>query len=401
MKVRVLFLVIVVELVSLSPSHGQELPPGYTLVRVTDTSMGEAFPSINNLSQIVFTARIGTDNTTMEIFLYDGRTGETEQITNNNTQDSVPSINDVGAIAWGQVMGPQTPDGRWAEIMFRSSDGIVTRITDNEVTDSTPAINNLNQLAWWRLNSRGCQEAGRDVMFFDGQTTRQLTDNDWGNQAIDLNDAGDIIWTEFNFCFPGFNWRSKIKLYRDGRILTLLDDDDLAAQSSTINNIGVCAWSFVNRHTFDEGIHLWENGVTTLFSNWGRRPVLNDLGDIAMQHQENGQPPWQVWLYFNGEFIQLSDPAWDGITPSINNAGEVAWKFGEISAPDIAYMRRLDAGDLNCDGTINALDIEGFLQAMFDPENFPPDCDPTLADINADGTVNALDIEPFIGLLFP
>ena len=63
-----------------------------------------------------------------------------------------------------------------------------------------------------------------------------------------------------------------------------------------------------------------------------------------------------------------------------------------------------DAGDLNCDGAVNAFDIEPFLLALFDPEGYLiqyPDCDINLADINGDGAVNAFDIEPFLGLLFP
>ena len=60
-------------------------------------------------------------------------------------------------------------------------------------------------------------------------------------------------------------------------------------------------------------------------------------------------------------------------------------------------------GDLNCDGDVNALDIEGFIVALFDPAQYPvqyPDCDINLADINGDGRVDAGDIEGFILLLF-
>ncbi len=61
-------------------------------------------------------------------------------------------------------------------------------------------------------------------------------------------------------------------------------------------------------------------------------------------------------------------------------------------------------GDLNCDGAIDALDIEPFLVALFEPGEYPgrfPTCDIELGDINADGAVNALDIEGFLNLLFP
>ncbi len=64
----------------------------------------------------------------------------------------------------------------------------------------------------------------------------------------------------------------------------------------------------------------------------------------------------------------------------------------------------IDPGDMNCDGTVDALDIEGFLLALFDPDEHPlqyPGCDVNNGDINADGSIDALDIEGFLNLLFP
>ena len=59
-------------------------------------------------------------------------------------------------------------------------------------------------------------------------------------------------------------------------------------------------------------------------------------------------------------------------------------------------------GDVNCDGLINAFDIDPFVQALTGPEDFAgasPDCEYMLADINGDGLVNAFDIDPFVALL--
>ncbi len=61
-------------------------------------------------------------------------------------------------------------------------------------------------------------------------------------------------------------------------------------------------------------------------------------------------------------------------------------------------------GDLNCDRVVDALDIEPFIVALFEPEAYPdlyPDCNILRADLNGDGFIDALDIEPFIALLFP
>ncbi len=56
-------------------------------------------------------------------------------------------------------------------------------------------------------------------------------------------------------------------------------------------------------------------------------------------------------------------------------------------------------GDLNCDCTADAFDIEPFVLALTDPGGYGaayPDCDINLADLNGDGRVDAADIEPFI-----
>jgi hypothetical protein len=60
------------------------------------------------------------------------------------------------------------------------------------------------------------------------------------------------------------------------------------------------------------------------------------------------------------------------------------------------------AGDMNCDGLINAFDIDPFVLALTDAAAYAvqyTDCDVLLADINGDGLVNAFDIDPFVILL--
>ena len=60
-------------------------------------------------------------------------------------------------------------------------------------------------------------------------------------------------------------------------------------------------------------------------------------------------------------------------------------------------------GDPNCDDRIDAFDIEPFLVALFDPDEYEsrfPDCDISRADVNIDGEIDEFDIEPFLDLLF-
>jgi hypothetical protein len=59
-------------------------------------------------------------------------------------------------------------------------------------------------------------------------------------------------------------------------------------------------------------------------------------------------------------------------------------------------------GDLNCDGAINAFDIDPFVLALIDPVTYAaayPDCRILNADCNSDGAVNAFDIDAFVDLL--
>ncbi len=59
-------------------------------------------------------------------------------------------------------------------------------------------------------------------------------------------------------------------------------------------------------------------------------------------------------------------------------------------------------GDLNCDGALDAFDIEPFILALTDPQQYAvqhPGCQAILADLNGDGVVDAFDISPFIDVL--
>ena len=57
-----------------------------------------------------------------------------------------------------------------------------------------------------------------------------------------------------------------------------------------------------------------------------------------------------------------------------------------------------DPCDMNCDGAIDAFDIEPFLDLLFQG---PPPCAECTGDVNGDGVIDAFDIEPFLECLFP
>ena len=66
--------------------------------------------------------------------------------------------------------------------------------------------------------------------------------------------------------------------------------------------------------------------------------------------------------------------------------------------PDVLAL-----GDMNGDGVVDAFDIDAFLLALFDREQYLanfPEIDPDVTgDINGDEVLNAFDIQPFVELL--
>ena len=76
---------------------------------------------------------------------------------------------------------------------------------------------------------------------------------------------------------------------------------------------------------------------------------------------------------------------------------------GGAGGPDIVDMgayefQACDPCDMNCDGDVNALDIEFFIDILF---NGATPCAVCTGDTNGDGNIDAADIEGFINCLFP
>ncbi len=87
----------------------------------------------------------------------------------------------------------------------------------------------------------------------------------------------------------------------------------------------------------------------------------------------------------------------DSPNNSVTEAGVDAVRVFDLSCPGLL-------GDLNCDGVVNAFDLDPFILALTDPAGYAlalPDCSIDNADCNQDGVVNAFDIDPFVELLVP
>ena len=197
-------------------------------------------------------------------------------------------------------------------------------------------------------------------------------------------------------------------LYDDGNGPALyVGGNNFHAPGQPIGNVAKwdgAQWTTVGRRytgrvtrlrTFDDGngpgLYLGGNALPD--PKYFARLVGGQWQPVGGGVGNNPAPPWPsvfslgVWdetLYVGGNF---------NVAGQLPTAGIAAWQGCPAFQP----------GDMNCDGVIDALDIEAFIVALFDPLNYPvlyPDCDINLADINGDGLVNAEDIEGFIALLF-
>jgi hypothetical protein len=153
----------------------------------------------------------------------------------------------------------------------------------------------------------------------------------------------------------------------------------------------------------------------TVYEEWrfeisavGWDPQLELLKSQAAPSLEAGA---NYWIVAESDDTVGMNPVWNIASigtgfMSIHDGGQ--WQTGGQGAVAATIVEGAPVagqpGDLNCDGAIDAFDIEPFILALTDPGSYPnqhPNCDLNLADINGDGAIDAFDIEPFIGLLLP
>ncbi|MBU0637349.1 MAG: hypothetical protein KKB50_00670 [Planctomycetes bacterium] len=326
-----------------------QVPPKYEIVQITDNPHYEPVPRINNHGQCVFMVWFDTsDRRTEEIFLYDN--GVLTRLTDDYIQDCSPDINDDGTIVWCRGLGPINPQtGEPTLEIVLYENGQITRLTDNDRQDHSPAINNSGHVVWARDMGQICgTHEAMDLFLYDGQEILQITTDglseEVANQAADINDYDDIVWTRYNFCADP--WESAIMMYSNAVTTQISPVGTLTPRGVTINNGQQVAWLFQiggGQH----GIHLWENGVTTLFTDWGGGPRLNDNGDMCFFRWYENESTYQMWLYRKGWFYQLSDDPFWNASGDINDRGEVVWQSGDYPWSDIRLMRRKQPGGQN------------------------------------------------------
>ncbi len=270
-------------------------PAGPTITRVTTTDYWENSYHINDNGEIVWYGGPGGVSMNYEIYFWDGN--DSYQITDNTLGDHEPKINNNGRVVWNKF------DGHDLEIYFW--DGInpasptTIQITNNTLSAQYQQINNNGQVVWcegyhnggnedlyfWdgmdplnpniislgmegngrsyypQINNNGAvvwymheydldpesEEDDYEIYLWDGTSIIQITDNDFddGVDGVQINDNGDIVWVGGVFWGAGIN--TELYFY-DGStgLITQLTEDTATHYSPQINNNGDIVWYSYN-----------------------------------------------------------------------------------------------------------------------------------------------------------
>ncbi|MCH8252206.1 MAG: hypothetical protein IID36_07115, partial [Planctomycetes bacterium] len=347
-------------------------------------------PRMKNCGEIVFTRDLHWQ-TTSEILRYDN--GFIEQLTTNNTPDAFPDINDAGTVVWN----PDNDSQGSGDIAI-IDDGIVNFIGNGTL----PRINLSGKAVWSDLafSQQPCAFT-KAIIFFEGLSTTIIHNDGLSNQTPVINDNDDIAWTRFDFCPGGQGWEADIYLWRDG-VATALTSDQLQPTAPSINNKGHVAWNTKDHVTLVRRIELWENGDTSILTDWGSSPKLNDNGDIGFFRWYDTLDIAQAWIYYDGAFLQIFNDASYSFVYDINNFAELVMAVGIFPATDVGYMRRIRTGEADFDGHIDLRDAAAFQNCMTGPGDFDGTvggfdrlCDCRFLDIDHDRDVDRDDYALF------
>ncbi|MBL8881022.1 MAG: hypothetical protein JNG88_18050 [Phycisphaerales bacterium] len=202
----------------------------------------------------------------------------------------------------------------------------------------------------------------------------------------------------------------------------------LFSRAEAINNagqiVGYC--SFDHAGDSDQEAVLWQDGQIIELGpleppdpqsghRWMTLPYdINDYGEIVCIGQ-TGWDSTECYIWHDGVITRFREFLPEGFDwtlgpAAINNAGQIACTGRH---PDVQYPRAIiltppvcrgfPRGDANCDGLVNNFDIDAFVLALSNVDQYAA----TYAacnwlcnlDINRDGAVNNFDIDPFVMLL--
>jgi hypothetical protein len=290
------------------------------------------------------------------------------------------------------IMNAGTVGGGEPDAIFRTVD----LNGDGDAMDEGEAV------VWMDLQTLVASSSGFDVAVVPGGLF--FADTVGGNPdaiywASDQNNSGAIEVGEFNIFIDdtnGFGVQVSGAMCSDGVSVFAWESTGAATQSlwklTDLNGNRMIDSAAEVQQVWTESLVPSGYGLATSFGIALGPGGEISLGSAGSDTQDNVFR--LVDLNADGDFL---------------DAGEtIVWKDGGTTGVFIdnprtlQYIRRAPPGDLNCDGAVNNFDIDPFVLALSNPDEYAtqfPDCKAANADANGDGLVNNFDIDAFVQLI--
>jgi hypothetical protein len=264
-------------------------------------------------------------------------------------------------------------------------------------------------LGWWENTAGDGTVWSFHLVAYGGTGMIELRDLD-GDGDLDAATASPYIYWLDNVSGDGYSWDAwLITYYSGGFSLGDVDDDgnlDIAiAREEPTGPTQEVAWYDISRFIpsgqLISSVLDGDNGRVWDTITWDADVPASTTLTVSVRA---GDDPYDL-----GSFVDVSAPGADLAALIDPHARYFQYKLDLASSADTVSPIVEDVtlvwqvlGDLNCDGAINAFDIDPFVLALVDAASYAaafPDCDMLNGDINGDGVVNAFDIDPFVALL--
>ncbi len=364
------------------------VPPGFEVVRVTNEEIRSTIPVINDLSEVVWSTRIGDTIANLHRF----SNGLVERLTDDTTFDMWPVINNASEMAWMRCPIPVEPP---CDLLTTYSEGPIHG--EFPIMVNSAEINDAGDAAW--DFPIGDEDLHNEIVLYrrDIGTSEIVTNVGLNNQLPRINNSRQITWTRFDFSVAP--WESTIMFWSDG-VVTAVSSGSSQAQASDLNDEGHVIWG--------DGaeIFLWDGeqttNVTACIEAVAGQPRINNSGDIYFGLWNTELGKWDAILLRGETLYRLPDFGLSNSQGSLNDRGELAWRGGQEGLPfwNIVLMRRVaPSGDMNHDCHLDLVDLRIMQICNTGSENAPPggllaQC--ARADFDGDGDVDVHDFELFL-----
>lgn len=361
-----------------------QVPDGYEVVVLANDLGIHSRPDINNRGDVVWSSSFPIDESDVWLF----SDGIIQKISEPESYDVNPAINNNGVVAWRRC------ESFFAEAceLVTWQDGEITHIPAPVTIDRTLDINDAGDIVFEHDFLETANHV--ELFLYDGETVEQITDNGFSNQVPRMNSEGDIAWVKFDFSVSP--WQSHIMLRSNESTAQLTKEKGMRSPVD-INDSDQVIW-------FDDeiGIVLWEGGDSSVVTNDGANPRINDAGDVIFMRWNEATSKWDTWCYFGGEFFRTSDGVGSSAGGTIGNTGDACWRefINDFGDTGIKMFRRIPPdGDLDGDCDVDFGDFRA-LQGCFTGDQGPPgrellgNCTP--GDFDSDGDVDRDDFAAFV-----